>query len=144
MRVKVLDHWADVLPRTVLGSRPPPKLFISPGKEYLVYGLSLPQNSTVYGRVLLCEVIDDDGNLISTPIDIFEVTDRQIPAIWRAESRDGSFFLWPETFLRKFFFDDLSEGDPETIDAFRVVREAIEDANEDKGTNGTDAIRPLS
>lgn len=128
MRVKVLDNWLEILPKTTIGNGPCPKIFIGPGKEYVVYGLSWPRRSIIYGRAPLCEVVDDYGNLISVPIDIFEVTDRRIPSAWRADVRDGSFFLWPEAFFREFFFDDLSEGDPESVNAFLAVREAIENA----------------
>lgn len=128
MRVRVLDAWKDVLSTLIANRKNSPNLSLSAKKEYVVYGLSWHQHQLFYdGQKVLCELVNDYGNLISVPIDILSVVDSRVPDIWRIEKRDGSVFLWPEIFLERFFFDDFSEGLPEAVKAFRSLQVLLGD-----------------
>lgn len=126
MRVKTVSEWTNVLAAMTVAGRSCPRLFLSSGRDYLVYGLSWPSQSVSYGPTLLCQLLDDYGNLVSVPVSIFEITDNRIPSVWRAEVGNGSFNLWPEVFYREYFFDDLSDGVPNVVEAFRKARDIIE------------------
>lgn len=100
------------------------------GKEYTVYGLSLHRSSSVYrAGAIICQLVDDYGNLTFAPIGVFDVTDGAIPELWRVAVRDGDVLIWPDIFHKEFFFDDLSEGVPECVAAFRHLQSQMEDAS---------------
>lgn len=102
-------------------------MFVTRGKEYTVYGLSLHESSVLYkAGVLNCQIVSDYGDLIFAPIDIFSVFDPRMPDCWSIELRDGNVFIWPDIFRREFFFDDLSEGVPECVAAFRDLQSKLE------------------
>ncbi|HDS1221270.1 hypothetical protein ABE583_18820 [Stenotrophomonas sp. TWI143] len=123
MRVKVIDDWESVLADLGAEGKVKPKLFVARGKEYTVYGLSLHRSSSVYrAGALICQLVDDYGNLIFAPIGVFDVIDGAIPDFWRIEVRDGDVLIWPDIFYKDFFFDDLSDGVPECVAAFRNLQ----------------------
>jgi hypothetical protein len=137
MRVRVVREWERILSAVCLGTGREVTLFVTAEKEYTVYGMSWHKCSSLFGQPMLaCEITDNYGNLISAPIDIFDVADGRIPDIWRIEKREDAVLLWPEVFLNKFFFDDLSEGVPECVHAFQNIKKLLE------GPNGDDGRRP--
>lgn len=79
--------------------------------------------------ILVCELVDDYGNLTFAPIAAFEVIDGAVPDLWRVDVRDGDVLIWPDIFYREFFFDDLSEGVPECVAAFRNLRSLLGDVS---------------
>ncbi|HIE5355655.1 TPA: hypothetical protein ACXNP2_002262 [Stenotrophomonas maltophilia] len=130
MRVKVIDEWESVLAGLGAEGKLKPRLSVTRGREYTVYGLSLHEASSVYrAGVLTCQLVSDHGNLIFAPVDIFSVTDGKLPACWRIEIRGGSVLIWPDIFYREFFFEDLSDGVPECVAAFRHLQSQLEDAS---------------
>lgn len=123
MRVKVVDDWENVLADLGAEGKLKPRLSVTRGKEYTVYGLSLPRSSSVYREgVLNCHIVSDYGNLIFAPANIFSVVDGGLPDCWRIDIRNGSVLMWPDVFYQEFFFDDLSEGVPECVSAFRNLQ----------------------
>lgn len=129
MRVKVVEDWERILTGLGAGGHLKPKLFVARGKAYTVYGLSLPRDSAVYrAGQILCHLVDDHGNLVFAPIGVFDVTDDAIPEIWRVAVHDGDVVFWPDIFHREYFFDDLSDGDPECVAAFQYLRSQLGDA----------------
>lgn len=130
MRVKVIDDWENVLADLGAEGSVRPKLFVGRGKEYMVYGLSLHRSSSVYrAGALICQLVDDYGNLTFAPINIFDVVDGRVPDSWRVGTRDGDVLIWPDIFYKDFFFDDLSEGVPECVVAFRNLQSLLGDAS---------------
>jgi len=134
MRIQARGDWQDVLAGIgdQLG-KPPPTLFVTANKQYTVYGLSWHTASSVYGMGFLYEVVDDHGNVVSAPMDAFDIVDDRISTTWLVRKRGDSVFFWPELFFQKFFFDDLSEGVPEVVEAFRGLKNAIEDGRIKQG-----------
>lgn len=129
MRVRVIDDWESVLAGLGAEGKVKPKLSVTRGKEYTVYGLGLHDSSVVYrAGVLVCQLVSDYGNLIFAPINIFSVVDGRFPDCWRIEIRDGNVLMWPDIFHKEFFFDDLSEGVPECVAAFRHLQSMLGDA----------------
>lgn len=127
MRVKVVDDWENVLAHLGAEGKVKPTLFVTRGKEYTVYGLGLHRSSSVFrAGVMICELVDDYGNLTFAPIGIFEVTDGAIPELWRVSARNGDVLLWPDILHKEFFFDDLSDGVPECVAAFRNLQSRLE------------------
>lgn len=130
MRVKVLDEWESVLVGLGAEGKLQPKLSVTCGREYTVYGLSLHETSVVYrAGVFTCQLVSDHGDLIFAPINIFSVIDGKFPDCWRIEVRGGSVLIWPDIFFREFFFDDLSDGVPECVAAFRHLQSKLESAS---------------
>lgn len=126
MRVKLNDGWRNALAELAHKNRKQMTFFLGRKKEYVVYGLSWHPDSEIYPRpVTLCEVVDDDGNLVSVPIDVFEIVDSNISSTWHVERNANSVLMWPREFLEKFFFDDLSEGKSGALAAFEHVRDLI-------------------
>lgn len=127
MRVKVIDHWERVFADLRAEGRGKLSLFVTRGQEYTVYGLSLHESSVLYkAGVLNCQIVSDYGDLIFALIDIFSVFDPRMPDCWSIELRDGNVFIWPDIFRREFFVDDLSEGVPECVAAFRDLQSKLE------------------
>ncbi|MDR2959518.1 MAG: hypothetical protein LBV10_08225 [Stenotrophomonas sp.] len=130
MRVKVIDEWESVLAGLGAEGKLKPRLSVTRGREYTVYGLSLHENSVVYrAGVFTCQLVGDHGEMIFAPINIFSVTDQEFPNCWRIEIRGGSVLIWPDIFFREFFFDDLSDGVPECVAAFRQLQSQLENAD---------------
>lgn len=126
MRVKVLNNWETTLLRMGENKQRTPTFFIRAGQEHTVYGLSWLREPAVAGWAgPVCEITDDHGNLVSAPIEIFDVIDSHVPDVWRVVKGDSGVFLWPEVFLKDFFFDDLSEGVPECVEEFRNLQELL-------------------
>lgn len=131
MRVRALDDWKDVLSRISErgGKKKPPTLFISAKSEYLVYGLRWQYNRGMGEQpVLYCEIVEDFGNLIAAPLEVFEVIDGTIPNLWRLEQHPDGAFLWPDLFFQEYFFDDFSDGVPDCVKEFRTLQERMAEA----------------
>lgn len=129
MRVKVIDDWEDILADLGADGKVRPRLSVTRGKEYTVYGLSLHRSSSVYrADILICQLVSDYGNITFAPINIFTVVDGRLPDCWRIGIRDGNVLIWPDIFYQEYFFDDLSEGVPECVSAFRNLQSLLGDA----------------
>jgi hypothetical protein len=100
---------------------------ITPGKEYVVFGLTVVIEPGYPGRGLRVEHLTDYGNLVGTPICLFEILDGTVSQYWQTRVReDGTVTLWPPTFYREFYHDDLSDGEPDVVEDFKRVKELIE------------------
>lgn len=122
MKVVASDAWRDILASKCKERSEPraPTLFVTAGKAYTVYGVSF-RNVVGSGGSFL-EVLDDYGNLVSAPADVFQIVDGSIPQLWVARMKEDGLCLWPEAFFAKYFFDDLSDGEPEALSKFADVR----------------------
>jgi hypothetical protein len=71
--------------------------------------------------------ISDYGHLVSAPLCLFEVVDSTASRYWQLRVRDdGTVTLWPASFYREYFHDDLSEGVLEVSQEFAQARKLIE------------------
>ena len=106
-----------------------PKLYrsITLGTEYVVLGMSYDPSSTCYANHPVVEVKNDGGGLSSIPLFMFDVVDNAASKHWLLKySENGLLTLFPESFYKDFYHDDLSEGIPEIEDDFRKVCELLE------------------
>jgi hypothetical protein len=76
------------------------------------------------------DIASDSGYLYPVPLCLFEVIDGRVSQHWQVRQyEDGDLTLWPPSFYREYYHDDLIEGVPEVVDDFRRVRIQIEDEN---------------
>jgi len=95
------------------------------GREYLVLGLA------VWDGEPWVQIPSKSGYVLHVPLCLFEVVDGRIPALWVLRvSEDGSFTLWPPSFYREYYFDDLIEGVPSVSADFRQILLALAKAPE--------------
>lgn len=101
---------------------------VTPGKEYIVFGLSIGiDDESADCKGLWIEYLTDFENLITAPICLFEFVESTPSTHWELRVRkNGSVALWPSSFYREYFFEDVSEGVPEVLADFRAVRKIIE------------------
>lgn len=103
-----------------------PKFSQTVGQSYTVLGLCALSLSEIYGRTVLYRIIDDDGRCILSPAQLFDITDGRPSAHWCARFASGDFFLCPEPFYERYFFDDLSEAVPSVVARFAQIRQLLE------------------
>lgn len=96
------------------------------GREYVVLGLNFSVNSNVHGTGVWAHLVTDFGNLAWAPLELFEIIDSRVSKYWVARKADHVFTLWPESFYREFYHDDLAEGVAEVVMDFNRVRSLLE------------------
>jgi len=100
---------------------------VTVGEEYLVLGLQFQINSTLFGTGVVIQFINDDGHIGFAPLYLFEIIDGRPSKYWEARFwEDGSLTLWPTSFYREYYHDDLSEDVPEVVEDFKRVRALLE------------------
>jgi hypothetical protein len=98
---------------------------ITVDKEYLVYGISFDLFEG--NRVCLLQHLTDYGNLVSSPILLFEVVDDRVSKHWIFKVSDsGGINLFPESFYQAFYRDDLFEQVPQVLSDFKRVQDMLE------------------
>lgn len=118
MKIQLIKDWKKLLAES--GESQSANFFISTEKVYVVYGISI-WGQYGNGRPNF-EIVDDDGNLVSLPAIIATVVDHTCPNNWIVRMIEKGLVVWPEVFFRKFFFDDLSDGEPTAVRAFKELR----------------------
>jgi len=96
------------------------------GREYVAMGLNFSMNSNVHGTGVWVHLVTDFGNLAWAPVQLFDIIDARVSKYWIARQLDHVFTLWPESFYRQFYHDDLLEGVPEVVNDFQRVRSLLE------------------
>ena len=99
---------------------------VSAGKEYAVFGLEFAVNAKTRGTGAWIEIISDYGHLGGAPLCLFEVLDPRVSRFWELREWPDGITLWPPSFYRRYYHDDLSENVPEVMQDFRRVRAEIE------------------
>jgi hypothetical protein len=104
-----------------------PRYQITPGQDYLVFGITFLVDSVVYGNCCLFTILDDADRCVSIPSALGEVTDGRPSRFWvaRTDERQG-VALWPEEFYQRYFMDRLSDREADAVMAFLRVKEKIE------------------
>jgi len=125
-RCKFTSWTLDDVARSEGNPRFTPEFALTRGRDYLVLGVQFIRNSSIYGRIVLFEIEQDDGLLLSIPNTLFDVVDGRVSKWWTVrQDADGDLKIWPEEFYRDYFHDDLSNGDAEAVTAFLKVSEKL-------------------
>ncbi len=94
---------------------------ITVGKEYIVLALTFDEHTC------FVQIVSDYEHLIHVPIILFDVTDERISSYWIYRKLDDNCFaLWPSSFFKEFYNDDLFEEVDEIVKDFSIVRAQIE------------------
>jgi hypothetical protein len=114
-------------------SRLGPKFFkeqdfhVTIGKEYVVFGLTTTVEPGYTGLGLSIEIVSDFEYLVSAPICLFEILEGTPSRFWELRvSDDNTILLWPRSFYREFYHDDLSNHTREIVEDFTHIRALIE------------------
>jgi hypothetical protein len=100
---------------------------VSVGTEYLVLGIAVILESSSYGTGFYVNIQEDNGHFVHVPLCLCEITDGRLSKHWRAKVwEDGEVTLWPPSFYREYYVDDLSEGVSDVVADFRRVRRLLE------------------
>lgn len=100
---------------------------VTPGKEYLVLGLTALAADSFYGTGVTIEVLDDFGRWSIQPLFLFEVVDPRPSQYWVAKQvGEAELALWPKSFHKDFYHDHLTDGVPEVVADFRRVCALLE------------------
>jgi hypothetical protein len=93
---------------------------ITIGRIYLVLGLSLFSKGG--GDGLVFEIAADDGEPASVPECLFTIEDARVSLYWELNlDNPKAIRLWPSSFYRPYYHDDLSEGSKEILEDYRQV-----------------------
>jgi hypothetical protein len=102
---------------------------VTVGKEYIVFGLTIGIEPDYAGRGLFIHHLSDSplGYVVSTPACLFEIVDGTASRYWEVRLHNqGTITLWPSSFYREYYHDDLTSLVPEVIQDFERVRKTIE------------------
>lgn len=118
----------ETLAEKVYLSEREPRIYrsISPGKEYVVLGITYAPSSSCYAGVPTVEIKNDNGGLSVVPLFMFDVIDSSASRYWDVRFDGGTLTMLPESFYAEFYHDDLSEGVPEILHDFNEVYKKIE------------------
>jgi hypothetical protein len=98
------------------------------GRQYLVYGLQFNEDGSKY-----IEHLSDSGNLSEAPIELFKIIDGKVSKYWQMKIwEDGNVTMWPPSFYKEYFHDDLSEGIEENVQDFIALTKLLEEEQEFK------------
>lgn len=101
---------------------------LTKSKEYVVLGLSYFLNSDIYANYPVIEIKNAAGGMTSAPLFLFKVIDDTPSKYWHIKfnKEENILCMWPESFYRDFYHDDLSESVPEIKNDFIKVCEVLE------------------
>lgn len=129
MRVYCRKTELDVEVRTQLGPAfyAQQAFHITRGREYVVLGLRFEVGTRAFGTGVWVDLVSDFGRLISAPLGLFDILDARLPGLWEIRHwPDGGVTLWPPSFYRDYYHDDLSNDVADVVEDFRRVKERIE------------------
>lgn len=124
MKVRCVAALPTEEQATLLGSyyRSGEQVFhVVPGREYLVLALQM------WEGIPWVQLPSDSGYIMHVPLCLFSVTDDRGSRYWRIEVHpNGDLTLWPESFYREYYHDDLIEGVSEVVADYKRVRAEME------------------
>lgn len=101
-----------------------------PGK--MEFGISIGQEFVVFGMCFLdgipwIEIANDSMTYVySVPLCLFKVIDSHVSKYWSLHTNEnGDIYLWPLSFYKPFYHDDLTDGVPDIVKDFQRVRDMI-------------------
>lgn len=97
------------------------EFYLTVGQIYVVFGMQ------ILGGIPWLELASDTNYLFSVPLCLFEIIDARVSQYWEVHmDRDGNLLIWPSSFYRDYYYDDLAEGIKEIVEDFNHVRSLIE------------------
>lgn len=100
---------------------------VTPGRVYTVLGLTFIAKSGFFGSGVTLQIIDDLDRWSLKPLCIFDIEDPRPSGLWIAGMLDDTDMgLWPESFFREGYHEDLVAGVDEVVADFERVRQALE------------------
>ena len=103
------------------------------GREYLVLGLTVNVTSQTMGNGAWVDILmePDIPTVVSVPLSLFEILDARVSRYWELRASDlGTITLWPPSFYRESFLEDVSDRATEAVEEFWCIHSRIEaDAN---------------
>ncbi len=116
------------------------RFYVTPHQVYPVLGMTFLTESSALGAGVTLEIIDDFDRWALAPLILFEIIDPRPSRYWLARRLgNGDLALWPESFSRDYYHDDLTDGVPEVVADFRRVRALLEAEFSDAPAPGTEA-----
>ncbi len=93
----------------------------SVGETFLVYGMIFRGGQCYFNTF-------DNRHIVLLNKAFVEITEDQIPAIWKGKiwDEDDSFTLWPELFYDEGFAENFSDYEEKERQQFEVLRKEIE------------------
>ena|SRR5215813_6375975 len=129
MKVKCLAEYPNAEQRSRLGKGFNEKqdFHVTVGREYVVLGMEFYVDSSTRGTGVWVAFLCDYEHLTSAPLCMFTITDPRVSRFWECRDSDSNIIvLWPPSFYREYYHDDLSEDVKEVVEDFRQVRALIE------------------
>jgi hypothetical protein len=100
---------------------------ITEGVTYLVFGMTIDMRENK-NSVCFIQILSNGGHLITAPLFLFDITDNRVSRYWELKiSSEGFLTLWPPSFYREYYHDDLFEEVDEVVKDFNLVRKSMED-----------------
>ena len=85
-------------------------------------GLSFYPSSAVSGGGLVLQVEDDEGEPAFVPACLFHVEDPHCSRYWELQEEEaGVVHLWPPSFFRDHYHEELSEDVAEVLEDYKHV-----------------------
>ena len=92
-----------------------------PHETYVVFGLQ------ILGGMPWVELLSDSGYLFSVPLCLFDIIDGTVSQYWEARiTKELNLLMWPPSFYKEFYHDDLLEGRIDAVHDFQKVLKRIE------------------
>jgi hypothetical protein len=101
---------------------------VTPGREYLVFGLTFALGRGDLGRGTWVDYEEPSQGeyLLFAPIALFEVVCPSASRLWELRADADAATLWPGPFYEPAFHDRLSDGAKDALVTFRRVRTLLE------------------
>ena len=94
-------------------------LGLTPGADYLVLGITLLTERTIWKDAIVYQVLSKHQQITHAPSSMFEIVDGRVSRYWTLKMEPSGAHIQPSAFHAKFFHDRLSDGQPEEVAAFR-------------------------
>ena len=83
--------------------------------------------SSRWGLGAYVQIESDFGGISFAPLELFKITDGRAPRFWEVRLWEGgAVTLWPPSFYRDYYHDDLSEEVLSVVTDFNLVRARME------------------
>lgn len=85
-------------------------------------GLSILNGSYFHGDGVVYYIVDEYGRLMPVPSILFEIVDSRVSTLWLyRELENNQIELKPKQMLEPFFYDSLTDGDPQALKVFKEM-----------------------
>ena len=117
------ERRAKIKELAIIESMGKDKPAITPGREYVVYGISS-------GRGNIWYYIEDDDRADYPVFDLglfFDITDARVSAAWEFRLNDEyDFQLWPPLWFERDFLDRITDGEEDLVSRYSLLRHQMD------------------